>query len=656
MATAEALRSVRWWEEEKEQVHKTLGSVYRRIREESSWKRDADEFHAGLYAGEEGCGAVTGQSRKGFTYESAQLPFNVARSAVDSVVAKVAKHRPLPQVLATRGDWKAQKRARKATQFLEGAFYKFRVFEKHAKQIVRDACIFRRGGWLFVSRPHKGSKTITVERAHPWEVDMDDWDGRYDASRNLYRCRTMDRGVVLRTWGTGSGASKRKDAITSGGVFDPAQKTYDKSATVDRIDVLEAWHLCDDIEAHELEEDHQCTGRHCVIVPQGTLVDEPYTEPFFPGVRLRYSDPIAGCDGYSLVQNLEGFQTELNMMSEQVSEGYSTLGLSWILVPEGAGIHEQQLRNGIHALYYKPVGKPEPFQPNPVHPSIYQRQHDLVRDALGDAGISMMSAQSTETAHEESGIARQARDDIETERFVVFGRTYEAWCLDVARLLISHIKAVAEDHGEFEVPVPMNQGILKIKWADVDVDSYELRVFPTSLLPQQLSARLDKLKMLWESQLIDRATFLRNLDAPDLQAELDIETADKLVIDEQIECMLDAEMEEGQSAFKTPSPYVDLKWAARRAQQRHNRAQIDGAPEYNLDLLRQYIEMCEEMMAKTGVADTSAAPPDGASPPAPPPGAPVPPPMPPGGGEPMPPPGAMPPPPMPPGPPLPVAA
>lgn len=603
---AELTQSTLWWEEKRDRLHDVLGPVYKRIRQENAWKRDADRYHFSLYAGAEGEAAITFQSMEGYTYAETQLPFNVARSATDTLVAKIGKHRPLPQVLTTRGDWKQQKRARKCTQFLEGAFYKHRIFEEHSPRIVRDAAIFRRGGWLFVRRPSRASKRVVVERALPWEVDHDNWDGRYDTPCNRYYCRTMDKGVCVRTWGQGDGAKGRVDAIEKGGSFDPNHAQYNQSTTVKRVDVLEAWHLCDDREAHELDEEHKCNGRHVVMVPHGVLVDEPYEESFLPGCNLRYSEPIAGCDGQSLVQQLEGFQYELNVMSEVVCEGYQRNAMTLITVPDGAAVNEQQIRNGIHVLYYRPVGPIGTFQPNPVHPSIYARQHDLVRDALGEGGLSMMSAQASETDHQESGIARQSRDDVESERHIIFGRYYEAWCLNVARHLIACIKGIAEDHGEYAVDVPMKNGILPLNWKDVDVESYELRVFATSMLPQQLSARMDKLKMYWESGILDRSTFLRLLDAPDMQAEMDIETADKLVIDEQIEYMLDAEESEGEAAFKTPSPYVDLKWAAKRAQQRFNRIQLDGAPEWNLSLLQRYEEWCIKQMQKIGLLPPDA--------------------------------------------------
>lgn len=642
---ADHIKSTKWWEEPNDTLHLVLGAVYRRIRLENQWKRDADEKHAALYCGDEI--NLDESSRVEMTYQASRLPFNAVRSAVDTVRAKIGKHRPLPQVLPTRGNWKSQKKARKATQLIEGGFAKYKVFEKHAKQVLRDAEIFRRGAWFYVGVPNASKPYIHMERCHPWEIEWDDWDARYDDPCNIYRCRSVDRGSAKSTWGTGKGATGRMEAIDRGGFFDNTG-TRDISTTVDRMHILEAWHRCDSWAEHQAGDVHKCTGKHVVICVGGLLVSEDMTGGF-PFARLRYEDPISGGDGLSLVQQLEGFQFELNTMSEVVSEGMRNLSMTLITIPDGAAITEQQIRNGVSVLYYKPVGKPDVFQPNPVHPAIYQRQHDLVRDAMGDAGVSMMSAQSVDSQHEESGIARQARDDIESERFVVFGRAYETWCMDVARLYIDAVKSVAKRFGEYSVPVQVGNAVHEIKWADVDVDTYELRVFPTSMLPQQLSARLDRLSMMFDKGLVDRATFLRHLDAPDMQAELDMETADKLLIDEQIESILDAEEEKADGfVMPTVSPYVDLPWALRRAHQKLNRAELDGAPEWNKDLVRQYIETCVAQITKLRLGGQPSSPssptPETAGPPpeAAPPGAMPPPGLPPGA-PPMPPDMGMPP-------------
>jgi hypothetical protein len=181
------------------------------------------------------------------------------------------------------------------------------------------------------------------------------------------------------------------------------------------------------------------------------------------------------------------------------------------------------------------------------------------------------------------------------------------------------------------VSVPMKGGLLDLKWSDIYVDGVEIRVFPTSLLPQQLGARLEKLKDLYNTGIVDRATFLRQLDAPDMQAELDLETADKMATDEMLEAMIDADEDEKteEEAFIPPSAYQDITWGAKRAQQKLNSGLVNGMPEFNQMLLRRFLKESDELLKKAAPPPGDAGPSAMAGPPAgiaPPPGAAAPPP------------------------------
>ncbi len=604
----------RWELAAKDEVHTILGRVFRNVRDETAWRVDAYEYHAGFYRGSDADG-IRSASRTGYEYAPATLPYNVCRSAVDTLQSKIAKHRPLPQCLTQRGSWKNQKRARKMTQFLEGEFYRQRIYEDHAPTIVRDALVFG-DGWLKVWA--QGDE-ICTERAVPWEMYIDEWDGARNRPRNLYHCRTVDRGVLIETFArsdSGAVRTKLKDAIemATGATFSDNREDDRMGATVDRIEVVEAWHLRSGKKAKD--------GRHVIIVEGATLLDEPWEYDYFPFAKLNYSEPLSGARGYGLIEQLEGYQYEINLASEKSSEQHRMSGVG-VMVPDNAKIHDSEFRNGINLMHHRAGGTPAVFQMDLVNEHTRQRPRELTSDALQDAGISAMSARSEKPAGITAAVALQALDDQETERFMIPGRAYETWNLQVARLLIDCAKKIANDYGDMKVSVPMKGGLLDLNWNDVYVDGVEIRIFQTSLLPQSLPARLEKLKDMWNTGIIDRSTFLRHLDAPDMQAELDLETADKLVVDEMIERMCDADEEDGASAYMPPSAYQDLEWAGKRCQQKLNRGILDSMDEFNLGLLRQFLKHVDVEQKKKAALAAPPMPPPGI---APPPGATAPPP------------------------------
>jgi hypothetical protein len=593
------------------------------VREECAWRVDADEYHLGLYCSSDKPG-VKGNSRRGYEYGPATLPYNVCRSAVDTLQTKIAKHRPLPQILTQRGNWKNQKRAKKMGQFLEGEFYRQRIYENHAKSIIRDALIFGRGALKVWSE----GRRIKVERAHPWELFADEWDSRYGSPRNLYHCRSVDKGVLIETYArseSGGFKPKIREAIESAGRFDLDDDwASNGGCTVDRIDIIEAWHLCDRPEEHTQAEDieepsdededpktgepraqgeqparHKCTGRHVVVTTSGTLIDEPWEYDYFPYVVLNYNEAVVGVWGHGLVEQLEGYQYEINQSSERLSDMFHLSGVH-VMIPDNAKVLDQQVRNGIWTMRHQPGGKPEVHQMDLVNEHVRIRPKELTEDALNDAGLSQMSVQS-QKPNVESGIAIQTLDDIETERFMVFGRAYETWNVELGRRFIDCAKQIAAAYGDHAVSVPMKGGLLSLRWSDVYVDGVELRAFPASLLPTQPAAKLDKLVMLWERQApgFDSEAVLRHMDNPDSQAAIDEQLSAKFVVDEMIDKMLEADEEEGEAkAYVAPTAYQPFDWAAARAQSKLNRAFLDGAPEFNLELLRQYIRHCEAELEK----------------------------------------------------------
>lgn len=593
--------SARWYDADEHDVASTLTSVVEHIRERTRWRAAAHQLHAEMYAGGPAAASYTLTSSAAYGYEPSSLPYNVSRTAADTLVSKIAKHRPQPQVLTSRASWTNQKRARKMTQAIEGEFYRLRIWEKHAPRGVRDSAVYGPG---ILTVTDEG-KRVVAERVPPRELFVDDWDARYGEPRNYYRVRTMDRGVLL-DWiernhdGTDEELEAKKQGILDAANVQADDWDWDgvQDSTVDRVRVVSAWHLPSEPEPDEETTD----GRFVLSVLGGcVLVDRAYVEEEPPFAILGYSDPLEGFWPQGLVERLEGYQVEINEMSEKVSTGHHMLGGGMIFLPIGSDVVEQTITNGnVPVIRHQPGKPPIFFNPTPIHPASYQRLTDLQNHALASEGISQQAAQAVKQPGIESGVAIMTLDDIETERFIVFGRAYETWCLQIARLIIKAIKRIAKNHGDYAVSVPMKGGLLDLNWKDVDLKAFEVQVFPTSLLPQQLSGRLEKLKMLFDAQIIDRATFLRQLDAPDLAAEMDLETADRINVDEKLEGMLDADDAAERGVYKAPSSFIDYRWAQKRAQQKLNKAESDGCPEENLDLLRRFIAECKTLIDEEG--------------------------------------------------------
>jgi hypothetical protein len=628
--TASRVIEANWSEKDGDDLAQSLGTVFTLVRDENQWRTDKDEYHWGLYEGS-GMGGVTVRSRKNMTYANATLPDNVCKMAVDTLTAKVATIRPIPQVLGSQMNWKDHRRARKMRQLIDGEFYNQRVHEELSSRIIKDAQVAR-GGAVQV---YVDGKKPKVERVHIWTLYVDDWDAEFGEPLTLMRLRTMDRAKAIRKFG-----KKHRDALEKAGRFTTNTQLAldeDRSATVDRVELVEAWHRCPDHD--DDDDDHECNGRHVIICEGHVLFDEPWPHTFFPFAILTYDTPNTGYWGSGVVQMLEGYQVAINDTNARVDEGYHYSGKG-VIIKDGSGIYKTDIVNGMRVYQCKP-GPYEPtvFDMDLVNEHMRMRPMELVERALNASGVSQMAAQSKKPAGVDAAIALQTLDDIESQRHIVFGRRFEAWCMNVARLLIECIKKIAKEHGDYAVKVPLAGHYLDLKWKDVEVDGFQLQMQTVGQLYLNFTGRLEKLTKLFELGAIDKATFMRHLDAGDVQSEIDLETIDRLNVDEMIEAMLDAEQPANDNGgpdrnYKAPDEYLPLQWAHKRAHQRRLQAENNGAPIYVLGLLGRFIDDCKYLMDKAAAAvappPPAAAPMAGAPPPS---GGPMPPPD--GGGLPM---------------------
>jgi hypothetical protein len=373
------------------------------------------------------------------------------------------------------------------------------------------------------------------------------------------------------------------------------------------------------------------------------LFDEEWPHDYFPFAILTYDTPNTGFWGTGIAQMLEGYQVSINNSNSHLNEMYELSG-KYIILRDGSGVFKYDIQNNLRILHCKPGPyDPTVFDADFVNEHLRMRPMELVERGLNASGVSQMAAQSQKPAGIEAGVALQTLDDIESQRHIVFGRRFESWCMDVMRLLIECVKKIAKDFGDYAVKVPLKGAYLDLKWSDVEIDGFQLQMQSIGQLYLSFTGKLDKLKSLFDAGLIDGATFMRYLDAGDIQAELDLETVHQTIVDEMIESMLDSDAE-GVAANDNDdylAPYGDLPldWAHKRAHQRKLQAQMEGAPQHVLDLMVRFIDDLEFLMDQqkaTAMTPDGGPIPAGAAPPVP--GAP---PGPVGPGGPM-----MPPPPM----------
>lgn len=625
-------RDERWWlAESDEDVHDRLMKMTRRLRDRQRPRREMYRFYAELYGVNEVAGlGLTNYDPAGIGFVAPTLPFNVVRRGVKTVLAKVAKNRPMPMVVSERGNYRQWKRARGLSNFLDGAFSLLRTYDR-TKVLLRDALIFGTGIGHVYHLP--GDTLPRFDRIFPWEILTDVADARYGEPKQIFVIRWVDRTVLKELYP--DHATLIEECRSDSGLIEDLP---DNEFEGDVVLVTEAWRLP--------TRDGGVPGKHAIAIDGVTLFQEPWTKPKFPFVLIRYDDPVIGTWGDSLAGEMAGFQYEVNYVTETLRMAHRVVGTGLWITDDNTGIPDAYWQNEVGMIIKKRPGSTVEYKnPDPANPQTYQWLQTCAEGSLAWTGISQLSANAQKPAGITAAKAITAIQDVEDDGFALLERGWEQLHVDVADAYIDEFKALAEEDPELKIFATQKRALLAVRWKDVDMerDAIVMQVWPTNLLGRTPAARLQTVNDLYNAGVIDSDRYLQLLDAPDIDAETDLRVAKRMRCDEQIDQMLELEVADVQKpgAYKRPGPYQDLAYGLHRAADQICMGELRGIDDRVLELLRRYIEDCQALLTKaappppTQLAAAPVAPP-GMAPAAP---APMAPPMAPGGA----------PPPMPPG-------
>jgi hypothetical protein len=554
------------------------------IRNDQYWRKSAAVFHSKLYDGAQGV-FEGGTMLSGGEYDPDKLPFNVVRNGIDTLVALLAKNRPLPQIVTDAATFEEQERAKLMTKGIEGELYRARFWQLRPL-ILRDSCVFGNG---IVHVYRKGTR-IFIKRVLEPELLVDRADGMRGEPRCMYYVYTIDRFVIAEEYG-GEDDELREKLLNAKTAQHNQHQFYWTNEEEDRVLVVEAWRLPDNADTL-IDGAKPVGGRHTVVVDgcDEPLLDEPYNKPYHPFHLLKKCEPQAGFYGSGVAQELAGFQAEIDMVADKVQIAHHLMGGGHVFLQVGSEIVDTDIQNGVGCIIKYRGQPPVWHNPQPVNPDTYRYLTDLPKHALAFAGISTTSAQGERPPGVTAARALLVLDDIETQRFQVFARADEDWIMSISFHIVDLIDEIVKENKNYEIKLSEGRDMLRIPWGQLalDRDCYVMQMFPTSLLGRTPAARLQYVQDLFNAKVIDKPMFLKLLDAPDINSEMDLEAAGRAAADEQIEHMLGA-TDETENAYQAPDQYQDLIYSMHRAQAQLNHWKVRKLPSFNQRLLVKYI-------------------------------------------------------------------
>ena len=566
----------RWWLANKNNLYQELFAYVSALDSRQQY-READNIrYARLYGNYEmiGLGAFN-YSRIESSYNvTNRVTLNVIQSLIDTVVSKITKNKPKATFLTSGGDFSLQRKAKKLTKFVEG-IYSYTDFYQTAAMAFQDACIFGSG----CIKIYIEEGEIKAERVIIDEIKIDDIESYYGKPRQIHQVKYVEKSVLK--------AMFPDFELQIDSASYPDAQSYGQSATAkDMIKVIESWHLKSGPDSKD--------GKHTICISTATLFEEDYDKDYYPFVFFRWGERPVGFFGQGLCEQLQGIQLEINKILRTIQVSMHLVSVPKLLVEASSKIVSSHLNNRIGGVI-KYAGTPPTYAPlGGIPGELFSHLDRLYQRAYEISGISQLSAQSLKPAGLDSGKALREYNDLETERFMAVAKRYEKCFMNAAEIMIDMAKDLYLSEGDFSVKAKDGKFVETISWKDVnmDADKYLMQIFPTSALSSTPAARLADIQDLLAAGFIGKEDALKLLDFPDLEASMNMLNADSTNLEKIIETMMD------KGEYFPPEPYQNLENALRKVQQAYLMYKVQGAPDERLELLRQFMEDCQNLIER----------------------------------------------------------
>lgn len=592
----------KWWKLDK--PHQQLSEDFKLLFRQQNQRHLENLTNLRLY----GNRYVTGLT--GDTYEqldplqTERLTLNVIQSVIDAATSKIATNKTRSQFLTEGGKWKQQQQAMLLSRFVDGQFYKNKTYPESEKAF-KDSCIFDTGvvkHWI--DDRIKGDIQIMSERAVSTEIWVDQVDAKYGKPRMLFQIKEIGKEVVAGNpnW------KKHAARINQATIVDPNFHRIDMQTTLyDPCSIMEAWRLpsykgCND-------------GKHVICLDSVTLLDEPWTDEYFPFSFFRWNERPFGFYGQGLAEQLRTIQISINKILRQ-TERHMDKASSFVLAERGAKIVKSHLVNTPWTLLEYTGAAPTFATVQSISPEYFSQLDRLYSRAFEIAGISQLFAQSKVPGNLKSGRAIAEAKDTESERFLKAGSDWSEFQLDIgnkqiqlARIVDEIIVESGDKDGYTVMAKNEDDSLDRIRWQDVALedDCYIMQAYPTSYLPKTPAFRIQAALDLAEAVPQLQPYMPKIIEGiPDLKAAVKQMNAPRDYIEKITDRMLyaDAETEEEfEALYQPPDSFImsvldptGMPAALVISRGKLFQARIDGAPPERLDLLMRFMTEVDNLI------------------------------------------------------------
>jgi hypothetical protein len=510
---------------------------------------------------------------------------NLVGECADTFENRVLTTRPFVQVVPTDGDFATRWNCRLSENFIEGIFDGAKFYEL-LQMLGNDAGMWGMG-WGKV-HGSKAGKRVIVERVLDDEMLFDEEAALTGKIPYLIQRVYISRADVLEAYGDTKGV---EEAVREAPSAFTSQ--YGTQVSNDLITLLEGWTLNGD--------EHK--GRHCFALPSLLLEDEEYDYDSYPFFNVKWEKPKIGVRPQGLAEKLAAVQLVLNRKDAVIDDGEQHTRMKFMVQSESK-VSEKSLGNlhGALVTYSGPTA-PLPTNVEGVSPSIYASKETWIRWGRQRVGLNeqMVAGEKPEGVNSGKGLRIMVQiEDARHKSLLLELEDAVKTCAELVMRVAAEVK-----------PTVTTSGLSgrQIAWSELAAEAGKITVYPISGLSLTPADRAQEIEEQYAAGTIDKRTYMRLRSMPDVQAFVNLATAE----DDLIEDTLDEICR--QKNFVAPEPYQDLGAALRMAQSRWALEKRLKAPRKTLAALEDFMFAVQDLMPKPALAAAPA--PGGAIPGAP---------------------------------------
>lgn len=421
--------------------------------------------------------------------------FNVTKSVIDSIVSKLANQKVRPFFTPVNGTYKTRRVVKQCQSFFDTYFDNQKVHTKVVKAFL-EACVFG-VGYLYIN-----PITYQIEVLPSWCVATLNTESIFgNPTKMLVRYNNFPTTLL---------------------------SDYDIKDTGDREYISFEQYI--DTKAHTYK----------VYINGVEVKSIDYKADVLPLVQLRWNNSIMGNYSSSIVEELDGLQTQIDLISSKISAASQLTPANTTYVLEGSNLTPGDINNRVGNVYgvkCPPGMNSIPVMnvtPSPIDPYWQTLMEYYVQKAYEMIGISQLSAMSQKPQGADSGVALQTLEDVESDRFEQQVINFVQAFMDLAKALISVVP------GDEDI-LPSDNYTKSFKWKDVleSRDLFKLQYSAQSALSKDPQEKLKQVLQLREQGFLSNYEVPIYLDLPDLQSAYEgaqaIENAIDALIDDCIE-------------------------------------------------------------------------------------------------------------------------